>query len=107
MHCVGAFVDIDEDRLRATISNGLSRCHEGAWDRDYFIAQADPTSQQWQPNRFGSATQTNRIVAFAKGSECLLKIRDRRAAGENATIDHFGDRSFKMAPQRSVMGFKI
>ena len=66
-----------------------------------------PQAQQCQPNRFGSATQTNGVVAFAKGGECLLKIRDCRAAGENATIDHFGDRSFKMAPQRSVMGFKI
>ena len=72
-----------------------------------FIARSDATSKQCQPNRFGSATQTNSVVAFAKGGECLLKIRDCRAAGKNATIDYFGDRSFKMAPQRSVMGFKI
>ena len=107
IHRVSAFVDINEDRLRAAISNRFSSRHERVRHGDYLVFRPNVQGQEAQPERLGPTADADGMRAIAVGREICFESRNVRTSGKSTFINNLLDRLAELPPKGCVVGFKV
>src|SRR5260370_27365961 len=107
VHRVSALINIDKHGPSSTIGNRLGRGQECIRYSYDFIAGTDAPGQKRKPERFGSAANTNGVVAAAKRRKLLFEFLNKRAAGKSGAVNHLADDALKLPPQACMVSIKI
>ena len=71
IHVVGLLIDVDEDRGRPTVADGLCRGDEGGRDGDHLIAWPDAEGEKRQPQRVCAVGDTDRNLGVTVGRKLV------------------------------------
>ena len=107
VHRVGPLFDVDEDRFRSGISNGLRCRHESARNGDNLISSAHAGREQGEPKSIRAISQSDGVATTAVSGKIFLELGDKWTAGKGAGVNYLGNGSIKFRPMRGVMRLEI
>lgn len=107
IHRVGSLLNVNKYGLCTRVSNRFRCRHEGARNRDNFIAWTNPHGEQGKPKRLGSASHTKRAPRLTIDREIFFKCLYKRATSKRRTVNDFPDCGADLVAQRGMVRFKI
>ena len=100
-------LDVNENRSRAAVADGVGRRDEGEGRRDHLIAGTDVQRGQGQTQRIGARCDADTMRAVAKRRDFPLQRSDIGTKHELAALQHSIDGLSDLVAQGVVLDFQV